>query len=83
MHIISVYQRKEIYISYLEELRRSLESMHKIAKENLLDKKAKRKDSNGKLSNNWVPLWGDKALLENVATGAGKKYKEYIMVLIK
>ena len=67
------YKGNETYFSYLESLRQNLESMHKIAKENLLDTKEKRKDYYDEKSNDWIPMWGDKVLLENIVTGVGRK----------
>lgn len=73
LSICSAYKGNETYFSYLGSLRQNLESMHKIAKDNLLDTKEKRKENYDKKANNWIPLWGDKVLLENIATGVGRK----------
>lgn len=71
--ICSAYKDDSTYFSYLKDLRYNLESIQKIAKENLIKSKHTRKDNYDRKSNEWIPLWGDKVLLENIATGTGRK----------
>lgn len=71
--ICSAYKDDSTYFSYLSDLRRNLEIIQKSAKESLISNKYARKEKYDEKANDWLPMWGDKVLLENVTTGTGRK----------
>lgn len=71
--IVTAQKDTSNYFQYLKDLRSKMESIHKIAIQNLKKAKEIRKEKYDGSANEWIPLWGEKVLLLNISTGVGQK----------
>lgn len=61
------------YDDYIRQMKVTFKDAHEIARNNLILSKEKRKEIYDKKTNDWIPMWGDRVLVQMVQTGIGQK----------
>ncbi|XP_052567398.1 uncharacterized protein LOC128093728 [Culex pipiens pallens] len=61
------------YDDYICSMKDIFKDAHETARNNLILSKEKRKEIYDKKTNDWVPMWGDRVLVQMVQTGIGQK----------
>lgn len=72
----SIYKVNDSDLNYddnVHQLKIILKEAHETARNNLILSKEKRKEIYDEKSNDWIPMWGDRVLVQMVQTGIGQK----------
>lgn len=75
----SIYKINDVdlnYDDYVRSMKIVFKDAHETARENLILSKEKRKEIYDKKTNDWVPMWGDRVLVQMVQTGIGQKLQQ-------